>query len=264
MRALALLVALAGCGRFGFGSASNVDAADDDGALGDAIGDGATGDSSSGDAAPACSPTYDLCDGFEGASFDTTTWSVDSMITLDSTRAHRGMKSARVHTASFAANTSSYQTLNETKTIAGSTTFWVRAWFWLSALPASNNGMELISAEQSGVGGDYVFVFSDSTHIYTQFGNDSTVSMTTVPIGSWFCVVWKVVRSTTMTGSLDLAGDVPMLSLPNVKTDSATAPMDVITIGMGFASSNTPSAQPALDLWIDDVIVDGAPLTCAD
>jgi hypothetical protein len=259
MRGLALLVAIAGCGRFGFGSVADLDAAADDGAPRDG-----TNDSPSGDAAPACSPTFDLCDGFEAATIDTTTWSVDAMVTLDSTRAHRGSKSVHVHTAAFSANTSSYTNLAETKTIAGSTTFWVRSWFWLSGLPATNNGMELISAEQSGVGGDYVFVFSDSTHIYTQFGNDSQVSMTTVPIGSWFCVVWKVVRSTSTTGSLDLTGDVATLSLPNVKTDSATAPMDVLVFGMGFASSNTPTTQPALDLWIDDVIVDGAPLTCAD
>jgi hypothetical protein len=265
MRALALLVAVAGCGRFGFGG-ETADSAIVDGVISDGVivGDDGATDAVMGDAAPACLASYNLCDGFEGTSFDTTTWTVDSMITLDATRAHRGSKSAHVHTPASAANTSNYQTLNETKTVPGSTTFWLRGWFWLSALPATGNGMELVSAEQSGVGGDYVFVFSDSTHVYTQFGNASQTSPTTVPIGSWFCVIWKVVRSTTTTGALELSGDAPLLSLPNVKTDSATAPMNVITIGMGFASSNTPAAQPALDLWIDDVIVDDAPLTCAD
>jgi hypothetical protein len=209
-------------------------------------------------------PAFGICDGFEGATIDTTTWSVDPMITLDSTRAHRGSKSLHVHANAFAANTSSYTSIGEAKTAATATTFWVRSWFWLSALPATGNGMELISAEQPGAGGDFLFVFSDSTHIYTQFGNASKVGMTTVPIGSWFCVVWKVVRSSTATGSIDLTGDLPMLTLPGVTTDSATTPISGIFMGLGFAGSNTPSAQPALDLWIDDVIVDDAPVTCAD
>ncbi|MDB4964246.1 MAG: hypothetical protein JWP01_4245 [Myxococcales bacterium] len=38
----------------------------------------------------------------------------------------------------------------------------------------------------------------------------------------------------------------------------------MVTFGIGFAGSNTPVAQPALDLWIDDVIVDPDPVTCAD
>ncbi len=88
--------------------------------------------------------------------------------------------------------------------------------------------------------------------------------MTTVPTGSWFCVVWKVVRSTSTSGSLETSGDVPALALANIQTDSASSPMTVLTLGLGFASSNTPSAQPALDLWVDDVIAHSAPVTCAD
>src|SRR5262245_2754840 len=102
MRAVAMLVAVAGCGRFGFGSTSG----DRDGAAtGDSVkldgarGDGAGGDSSLGDggtgdgAAPACLPAYSVCDEFEGSGFDTTTWTVDAPVTLDTTLAHRGAQS---------------------------------------------------------------------------------------------------------------------------------------------------------------------------
>lgn len=148
--------------------------------------------------------------------------------------------------------------------VAAGNTFWIRGWFWLSALPTGGNGMELMSAERPGTGGDYVFVFRDATHIYTQFGGASDITPTTVPIGSWFCLVSKIVRSATATGSLELSGDVPLLTLANVVTDSATTPISIVAIGIGFANSNVPDAQPALDLWIDDVIVHTAPLTCAD
>ena len=260
MRALALLVALAGCGRFGFGDTSSMDAAPDD----DAMRDGSPSDATDGDVAPACKPAFDLCDGFEAAAIDTATWMPEASITLDSTRAHRGDQSLHVHTPAFGANTSSYITLGETKTLAGSSTFWVRGWFWLSALPAAGNGMELIAASSAGTGGNFVFVFSDSTHLYTQYGNASWTDPSTVPVGSWFCVVFEIVRATTATGRLEMSGDVTMVDLPNVVTDSASNPMSTVEFGMGFANDNTPSAQPALDLWIDDVIVDGAPLTCAD
>lgn len=254
------VVVVAGCGRFGFGHSG------DDDVVGDGPrGDGLIGDIPGDDAAQVCPNGLDICDGFEGASIDTSVWMPDAMVTLDTTRAHRGVKSIHVHMPAFSAGTNNYQTLNETKTIMmGATTFYVRAWLWLSALPAGQNGMELISAERPGSGGDYVFVFSDSTHVYTQFGLDQSVAMQTVPTASWFCVLFKVVRSTTTTGSLDLSGvGVPTLTLPNVQTDG-TQPMTIITMGIGFSGTNVPVAQPALDMWIDDVIVHSSPVTCAD
>ena len=268
MRACALLVAAivvrAGCGRWGFGSdesdgGSGSDALVDPDAL---PGDGAQGDTPTGDAAPSCAG-YDICDGFEAPTF-AALWSPDSMVTLDTSKAHRGTRSVHVHMPAFSANTGDYQTLNQTQTPMTSTTFWIRAWFWLSALPANGNGMELISAERPSSAGDYLFVFNDATHIYSQFGQDSKITMTTAPLGQWFCVVFKIVRSTGTGGSLDLTGDIATLSLPNTQTDSSTNPMNVVTMGMGFASSNTPSAQPALDLWIDDVIVNDAAVSCTD
>lgn len=254
MRARLLLV-LAGCGRLGFGTGGDPsDGGATDGTGGDAPGD--VGD------VPACPAGVQICETFEeGIS---AVWNVDTMATLDTTRAHRGAGSMRIHTAAFAANDESYQSIFQGETIvANPSTFYVRTWFWLSALPAPGNGLELITAERPGQAGDYVFLFDDSTHIYTQFGNDSKIT-STVPVGAWFCLVWKVVRSTTATGSLELTGDLGTVLLPNVVTDSAASPMTLLTIGAGFSASNTPSAQPAFDIWIDDVIVDDGPISCTD
>jgi hypothetical protein len=257
--AFAVLVVAAGCGRLGFDPYGTADGSLRDVSAGE--GDTPSGD---GPGAVACSPAFDLCDDFEAESLDTSLWTADAMVTLDTTRAHRGGQSVHVHMPAFAPDTGHYQTLAETQTIMTSTTFWVRAWFWLSALPAAGNGLELMTAERPGSAGDYVFVFSDSTHVYSQYDLSSRISATTVPTGSWFCVVWKVVRSTSASGSLETSGDVPALALTNIQTDSSSSPMTVLTLGLGFASSNTPSAQPALDLWIDDVIAHSAPVTCAD
>ena len=264
MRAVVLLIVVGAC-RWAFDDQPRGDGSIVDGVAGDGASDGASDGSTSGDAANACAG-FDVCDGFEAATLDPSTWTADPGITIDTTHAHRGTRSVHVHTNAFSANTSSYTNMWESKTIMTSTTFWVRGWFWLSALPASGNGLELITAERPGNNGDYVFVFSNATHIYAQYGSGSSdITMTAVPVGSWFCVVWKVVRSTTTTGSLELTSDtLPQLSLPNVQTDSATLPMTILVFGMGFADSNTPSAQPAIDLWIDDIIAHDAPVTCAD
>jgi hypothetical protein len=258
MRSWALLVALAaGCGRFGFsGNEPPGDAA--------GMGDGRRGDGavdSSPDAALYACTGSELCSDFENG---TGLWMADPMVTIDTTRAHRGLQSVHVHSPAFGVATDSYHSLYESATVtANINPFYVRAWLWLSALPATNNAMELITAERPGSAGDYVFVHSDRTAVYSQY--DTTIMNTTtlIPTGGWFCLVWKVTRDTGTAGRLDLTGDVTV-SLVGSKTDSSATPMQYVTIGLGYSGTNVATAQPAQDLWIDDVIVAGTAVTCSD
>jgi hypothetical protein len=247
-------IVAAGCGRFAFDPRALGDGSVGDGA-GDGSGDGA------GDAAElVCLGSYDVCDGFEGSTIDPL-WMPDPMITIDTTRAHSGASSAHVHTPAFGVGMDSYTLLAEEMTLMTASTLWIRSWLWLSALPAGANGLELVAAQTPGAGGDYLFVFSDQTHVYSQYAGLNDVSPVTVPTGVWFCAVFKIVRATTPTGSLEASGDVPLLVLPNAATDGVP-PLQYITIGLGFAGTNVVVPQPALDLWIDDVIIDDAPVTC--
>ena len=259
MRYWAVIAALAaGCGRFGFSGH-------------EPLGDGATGDGRWIDAGVVVdgspdAPTYvctgsELCEGFESG---LGAWMADPMVTIDTTRAHRGAQSVHVHSPAFAANTGSYQSLFESQTVtANINPFYVRAWLWLSALPATNNAMELITAERPGSAGDYVFVRNTRTSVYSQF--DTTVMNTTtlIPTGGWFCLVWKVTRDSGTAGRLDLTGDVTV-SLVGSQTDSSTQPMQYVTIGIGYSSTNVATNQPTQDVWIDDVIVSGTAVTCND
>ena len=43
-----------------------------------------------------------------------------------------------------------------------------------------------------------------------------------------------------------------------------TPPLHDMDFGIGFAGTNVNGAQPAIDVWIDDVIVNNTPITCAD
>ncbi len=259
MRAWSLvLVAAAGCGRLGFTEAVPGDGAPGGDSAGP--GDGARGDTQE----VVCSALFDICDGFEDG-IDTTLWTLDGDATLDTTFAHRGKASVRTHTAAFGANQSSRSMILESQTLAGNpTTFWVRAWFYMSALPAGDNGLELITAERPGNEGDYVFVRRTRTTVYSQYSLAVRSSTTPAPVASWFCAVFKIVRDTGGAGSLELSGDLPALTLDGTQTDSSTQPMQLVTLGAGFASPNVTDAQPAFDLWIDDVIIHSAPVTCSD
>jgi hypothetical protein len=154
--------------------------------------------------------------------------------------------------------------VTETATLAGTTTnFWIRAWVRLGALPVTGNSLELMSADQPSAPrfGDFVFVKRDETDVYSQF--DDTVSAIPVPMPTdqWVCLVWHVGRSAT-TGTLDLSGDVGSTS--RSATTDGTPALSVIALGPNFAATNVTAVQPSFDVWLDDVIIHHAAVTCAD
>lgn len=251
-------VAAGGCGRFGFGG--------DDPPKADARGGGIDGDLVPKDGDLDGMPTYactgsEVCEGFENG---VGVWMLDPMASIDTTFAHRGTKSMHVHSPAFAANTGSYQAIFQSQTVtANINPFWVRAWLYLSARPAFDNAMELITAERPGSAGDYVFVHDDRTNVYSQYDLSIMNTFTLVPEAQWFCLVWKVTRDTGNAGALELSGEVDV-ALTGHQTDSSTNTMQYVTIGIGYSSTNVPVAQPTQDLWIDDVIVSGTAVGCAD
>lgn len=249
MRWWVLLVC--GCGRFGFDASI------------DARGDGAAieNDGSSG---PVCKDTYELCDGFEGTAFDPV-WTVGSPnISLDTTISHRGARSMHVFSDPVAAGDPGEFSLDETATLAfNDPTFYVRAYVRLGALPLDN--MWLINAAQvSGAPReDGVYVNPGEMTVFSQFSQDSQATNENPPTNTWFCVLWTVHRSTTNAGSLALAGDPPALTLSNTQTDGAP-PISILGFGIEFSATTQMVDQPRIDVWIDDVIVANAPITCAD
>jgi hypothetical protein len=123
--------------------------------------------------------------------------------------------------------------------------------------------MELLTAERSGSVGNFVFLFGNSTSVYSQFDEAAQESLTTPPVGRWFCVLFHIERSPTITGALYADVDVIALELTDVITEG-DPPIDTITFGAGFAPTNVTVDQPALDMWLDDVIVHADEITCAD
>jgi hypothetical protein len=241
------LVVIAACGRYDFSARSDAGASDGP------------------DARDPCAG-FDLCDQFEEPSLRSV-WMASSGVTLDTTHAHSGTQSVHLHTTQIAPGQTMYIQLGENQTLATAVNpLWVRGWFWMPAFPAAGNHSELISVEQMGGGlGDYLFLYSTATVVYSQFAMATGNTPALGSPGAWFCAVFEVSRAIDATGKLTLSSDiVGPQGLTNVVTDSQATPIRTIWLGIGFAGGNVTANQPALDLWIDDVIVHSAPVTCAD
>ncbi len=260
-----MVVLAAACGRLGFG-----ERASSDGGRGTSDGSGDGGRDDASDAAGTsndaggCLDTYLLCDGFEAASLDSVWASSGSGVSLDSTVAHRGQQSLHLHAEAIAVNGAAEAIVTETTTFTppSPTTFYVRAFIRLSVLPADNLG--LIEAQQNTNDpfGDGLFATSAGLTLYSQFSEQSRDANFIPADNAWTCTVWSVVRATDNSGSLGLGGDATD-TITNVQTDG-TPSIDQMGFGIQLASSTDTSAQPAMDVWFDDVIVAAIPLTCAD
>lgn len=193
-------------------------------------------------------------------------WTKSGAISIDDTFAHNGAQSVHMHLDPVPANgTLDARLIHSTLLLTTPGPLWVRAWIKLGSLPVAGNRMELICTEQSTSPffGDCVFLYSDATALYTQF-SAATMQGDPPPVLPWFCFVWQMQRSAT-SGDMHLTSDViPPIDLLGQQTTSTTNPVDSFAIGGAFYSANVTIAQPALEVWFDDVIVSTSPVTCAD
>ncbi|HTR52202.1 MAG TPA: hypothetical protein VMJ10_15920 [Kofleriaceae bacterium] len=254
------VVLLAACGHVNFdgsGDGGGGGGGGDGGGVIDAAGDGVA-------AANDCrAGTYELCDGFEGDAF-AAYWTVDANVTLD-TIAHRGAHSAHFQLPALPANTTGETLITEAVTLPlGDQTFYVRMYMRLGSLPAGGNAMEIISAVQTSFAHeDALFLDAADLAVYSQWPDNSQHNLEQPATNAWLCVLFTVKRATTAIGEVTLGGDETATSLTNVQTDG-NPPLVDLQFGPQLAGTNAPDAQPVLDMWIDDLIVDKNPLTCAE
>jgi hypothetical protein len=247
-RWLAISLICASCGRFGFGT--ELDAGQHGGS--DAGGSGDAG-------GPSCAG-FDVCDQFEAPALSSL-WQTFGNVT-HGTVAHRGTGSVHFEMPAIAAGTDGGAVIAETQTFAmGASPFWLRVWVRFGAHADVHNNLELLSADQSTAGGlaDYVFAEADSTDLYSQFDNGTTQLPVPIPLNTWTCLIWRVDPN---AGDMTLNGDLGSSSYSGVT--NGTPPVSVIVIGPNLSGTNVTVDQPAFEVWIDDVIVNHAAVTCAD
>jgi hypothetical protein len=245
----AIVVVVLGCGRVGFDATTAADAPIDP------------------DAPAAACAGYLICDDFEAPALNTSTWRLEETVTRTTAFSHRGSAAAAFRTSTIATNTSGAALLvNDTKLNAFAGPLWMRAWIRLAAYPAGTNAVELLGAQQpnnSPEDGLYVIVRAANTSVYSQFADVAAVTGAP-PLDTWFCMIFRIERATAPTGRLDLTSDtIAAVSLTNEVTEGNPR-VTHLRFGIAFASSSVNVTQPPFDMWIDDVIVHTAAVTCDD
>lgn len=251
-RGLLIAAACAGCGRVGFGG--EIDARTSRGSdAGSAMG-------SDGAAPPSCAG-FDICDQFEDATL-APIWQPVGAVAHTTTLAHRGTGALHLNVPAVAAGGQGGALIRET-TIpgTGSPPFWVRIWVRVNGHAAPQNHLELISADQFTGGGlgDYLFAEADATALYSQFDNGIASLPAPIPLDTWTCLIWHVAPN---DGTMHLDGDLGSSSYSGVA--NGNPPVSLIEIGPFFDPTNVAVDQAGFDVWLDDVIIHHAAVTCAD
>lgn len=214
---------------------------------------------SDGDAGAGCPSGALLCEDFENG-FDATKWTDiqqlggTTAIEGTSSHVHSGAHSLHVHTdaAPMDAN-ESYAEWRVTNA-PWKQELYVRAFiYWTDPLSAgAANILQLQNADRSA---GFVLYAGRTVFGWTAWAPpvDSQTTNTPPLTNAWLCVEWKLF-GTDVAVSFDGGGSYSL-------EDSAapTFPFAEFDVGLAFGHD---SAEPAMDAWIDDVVVDTKPVPC--
>jgi hypothetical protein len=258
VRGLVALVAIAtcACGRIDFGVYAGAGDSGVDGERGDASGDAAL--------VGCAAIQVQLCDDFEAGAL-ASDWSPTTSagtVTIDGTHVHRGTQALHVHSNATPSATDVNAQIAETATSSASNTqLYVRSFQYLPVIPegtlvmAVGQSLAPYNGVQLGINAGNLAI-NDS--LVGTYHRSATATLTA---GAWHCLELAVdlaAGSQSYAVSLDGA---PIADLAFGEATSTSPPTDNVTPGL---LQFTPSAagQVAYDAWVDDVIVDSAPIGC--
>jgi hypothetical protein len=231
----------------------------------DANGDG-RGDACEGAVGCAALTRVPFCDDFENG-LSNTRWRLDRQdpaileINSDARFVHRGTQSLHLRTPAVPSGGQGGVDLSEIATFpdfADAASFWVRAWIWLPHPPAGSDEVRLFVADNGPVGtvGIGVAIAANHTAIGSWVGAGGSVSGAPPGYGEWTCYVWRV----DLSGSQSLSGvNIPSLGPLMAPTQP---PGKLAQLGVGPFIYHPTTAQPAFDMYVDDVFLDTQPVTC--
>jgi hypothetical protein len=201
-----------------------------------------------------------LCDDFESGGLDTVTWMLAGNGNIDGTFRHRGQYSYHFRTASLAAGNSAAHHIQTSKPFVGSPAFmYVRVWTFFPGAPVANNRLTFIKVEPQSAPfmGPVVALSMSTVRIDNQIAGTFDISMNPPLLNQWTCHLLRIDVAGNTGISLSGVG-VPSLSAGGVT--QATPPLGQVNLGPFFYMP--AAAQPAFDMWLDDVLIDTKPVTC--
>lgn len=255
---VACLALCIGCGRIGFGFGAAIDA-------GAVLGTGSDGCSALG--------AVTLCDGFEPPDLDQlwdtnvgveigSTWTTMNGAAIDTTVAHRGAGSLHLTMPAVAAGSvSSAQIAEASKFPAGSVVY-IRVWVLLTSLSATSNTIRLMGIDNNTGADPGEAVELGPSGLSAQVYGVATAAgngIQPVPLGQWLCMQFEVQVATSSSGSVALTTNAMSSSISLVATQPNPSLQRMM---LGAFYYRAPDAQPALDVWFDDLILDTQPHGC--
>jgi hypothetical protein len=188
-------------------------------------------------------------------------------LTVDGTNAHRGAYSLHAHVNALSDGL--YLTSEIMEKTSLPTLVYIRAWFWLSALPGPDNDvLEQLSSKannQSASGGvgfsgaGYYIAGMQNTGGY-DYRHDSA---TKFPLGAWTCIEIEVDTSyapPNPNGVLQVWHDSP--TADGVMGGGAELqPLVAAFFGFEFTAP-TGSPSTAIDVYVDDIAIDTQYIDC--
>jgi hypothetical protein len=226
---------------------------------------------------PSCGSVGSVlfCEDWEASTtIDTARWQLLvggadlAEVNTDPLFVHRGAHSVHLHMAATAASASNGAQIGESATfptVNNAPTFWVRAWFLVPQAPAAGNDVRiLVTDNEASTQGMGVNLSATRLALQDYIGSAPASDSTSAPtFGSWSCLVWRIDVSTSATGAISLSGvNVPTVAPISSAITEPTNGLDQIRFGPFYGS--LPAAQPAFDVYVDDILIDTKPLTCAE
>jgi len=207
-----------------------------------------------------------LCDGFEGDVLAYPPWLVVAhagAVDIDRLRAYRGLRSIRFHTDPMpdTVEPRRHTELTEVDTIPPSLVA-LRFFVYLpSPTPVAGWRLASMLDRADPNVGAMLFVTPEGRFDLVGAAGDEHLSSTTLPLDRWACLEWRLTRGPTGGSRLFLDGqEIPDLTLTNTRVEP---PAGVGLLGVGLAFFGNANLQPAYDLWVDELIVDPAPIGCS-
>jgi hypothetical protein len=245
---LAYLLVIAGCGRVGFDPRASA-------------GDATVTPNDAVD--PVCDGVRLICDGFESATIGGA-WNsaqINGSVTIDSVHVHRGTRAFHAHTNAGASGDTRKAEVSDNTSLPMSSTpriLYARTWaFFPSPHNAAYNQFITFANGAGGFAlGDQNLEVVTNHFNSTDFAESATQAL---PLDRWACFQFEIPtdQTGTMRGFVD-GVEVADLAVP---ISPAEATMTQVFIGIDW---NLDRTVPATDVWFDDVIVDDAPISCAD
>lgn len=209
-----------------------------------------------------------LCDGFEDAALSPLWYVYDgpgATAAIDSSRACRGSASAHVHLDAGDVGASPRILLEETQTEQPTPLAdrWLRAFVYVpsSSVTAAFDRMLVASQTAQPYQEIDLGVTGSRLTVEDEFGTTpDTYSTDSLPTDRWVCVVLNIKQGSP--GEVHVSIDGAPTSDLQLSVETNPSP-PVGSVRWGAAFYQLAAAQGPVDLWFDEIAIDGSPLACA-